>query len=235
MSTVDQIMTRQLFHCTSDDSATDALEYLRMLNIHAAPVFEGEGRAPVGIVALSDLTGALDRVKVVDRMSSPVVTVLGTATVTEAAELIVRTELHHLIVANAGGNAIGFVSAVDIIRAQLGWAPTEVSVDDRPPASLDLDWSGDEGFTQAGLAAATDSPGVFVLTRITDEHPPSIIWADTSDNVRADLQKLLADPPPRISRVIERGRLHFRTAPVPEPDRRREVLRTIVAASAKLG
>jgi CBS domain-containing protein len=231
MTTVDRIMARQLFHCTTDDSAEEALEYLRMLNIHAAPVFEPDQRIPVGMIALSDLTGSLHGVKARDRMSSPVISVLGTAPLSQAAETIARTEFHHLVVTDVDGRAIGFVSAIDVIRAQLGWIPTEVPADDKPPAGLDLDWSGDESFTKDGLQAAPAGPGVFVLTRITDEHPPSIIWAETNDDLPRRLNDLLDDPPPRIARILERGRLHFRAASVADAAQRREALRSILAAS----
>jgi CBS domain-containing protein len=165
-------------------------------------------------------------------MSSPVVTVLATAPVSQAAEMLARTELHHLVVTDTKGLAVGFVSAIDVIRAQLGWIPTEVPTDDRPPAGLDLPWSGDESFSKAGLQAAPAGPGIFVLTRITDEHPPSIIWAETTEDLSRRLTALLEDPPPRIARVLERGRLHFRAAAVPDADQRRDALRSVLAASA---
>jgi hypothetical protein len=165
-------------------------------------------------------------------MSSPVVTVLGSATVSRAAEIIARSELHHLVVTNAAGSAVGFVSAIDIIRAQLGWIPAQVPVDARPPGGLDLEWSGDEEFSQIGLQAATEGPGLFVLTRITDEHPPNIIWADRSEHVKSDLQHLLADPPAAIARVLERGRLHYRCAVVEDPTHRQDALRRVVASAA---
>lgn len=86
MASVHDIMTRQLLSLWPDDTAAEALDYLRMLNVHAAPVLDEQSHEPIGVISIGDLTGELATVRVSDRMSTPARVTIETAAAHEAAD-----------------------------------------------------------------------------------------------------------------------------------------------------
>ncbi len=229
MASVQDIMTPQLFSLWPDDAADEALDYLRMLNIHAAPVLDEETHEPLGVVSIGDLTGDLGNARVSDRMSRPARMTIETAAVHEAAQTIADSGLHHLVVVDDTQRAVGFLSAVDVIKAFLN--PSEGAEKAPVRVAGSLEWSDHERLSTAGLLAAPDGPGVFVLLTVDPGRPEVFNWAEESDNVRARLRTLLADPPPRLARFIEADRIRFRAATAETEDERQRVLSAVVRRS----
>lgn len=100
----------------AQELAHEALETLRQVGIHGAPVVNGE-RA-VGVITTGDLAGSLDNAYVADRMSTPVVAIDASTSVWDAAQAMTGHCVHHLVVTQRGV-VVGFVSALDIIRGLL--------------------------------------------------------------------------------------------------------------------
>lgn len=234
MTVVREIMTRQLFSCVPGEGADGALEYLMMLNIHAAPVLDEDTHEPIGMISLSDLTGDLRELTVGDRMSYPAAFVLQSAPASEAARIIAHTGFHHLVVVDGEHRAVGFVSAIDVIRAQEGWTRPGAPPVEPPPAAPELEWSADEKLTETGLLAAPEGAGLFVLLRVPDDLPPTVLWAQATRDLRGRLAELLADPPPRLARYCERGHLHFRAASAPDEAQRQAALASVLMGSLRL-
>jgi CBS domain-containing protein len=234
MSVVREIMTPELFTCIPGESAAGALDYLVMLNLHAAPVLAEQTHEPVGMIALSDLTGELGEDTVESRMSYPAAFVLQTAPVGEAARIIAHTGFHHLVVVDGEHRAVGFVSAVDVIRALQGWTRPGAPPAEPAPASPELEWSGQEMLSETGILAAPEGAGIFVLLRVPDDLPATVLWAQSSKYLRARLGELLADPPPRLARYLERGHLKFRAAAVPDDAHRRAALASVLGGRLRL-
>ncbi len=221
-------MTPELFSCAPGESAWEALEYLMMLNIHAAPVLDEDTHEPVGMISLSDLTGELGGTTVADRMSYPAAFVLQTAPVSEAVRVIARTGFHHLVAVDADHRAVGFLSAIDVIRAQHGWRRPGAPPTEPPPASPELEWSACERLTKVGLLAAPEGPGIFVLLRVPKDLMPTVLWAQAAIDLRARLAELFEDPPSRLARYVERGHLYFRAAAIPHEAQRRAALVSVL-------
>ncbi len=78
------------------------------------------------------------------------------------------------------------------------------------------------------MLAAPEGAGVFVLMRVPDDLPATVIWAQSSSDLRQRLTELVEQPPPRLARYIERGQLHFRAAEVDDEKHRRQVLSAIL-------
>lgn len=234
MTVVREIMTPQLFTCVPGEAASGALEYLMMLNIHAAPVLDEDTHEPVGMISLSDLTGDLANVTVEQRMSYPAAFVLQTAPVSEAARVVAHTGFHHLVVVDADHHAVGFVSAIDVIRAEQGWTRPGAPPSEPPPASPELEWSGQERLTETGILAAPEGPGIFVLLRVPEDLPPTVLWAQATTDLRERLGELCDDPPARIARYLERGHLSFRAASVPDEAHRRAALAAVLGGRLNL-
>ncbi len=231
MPTVQEIMTPQLFSCVRSEPAAEALDYLMMLNIHAAPVVEEESGEPVGMVSLSDLTGDLKGEVVEQRMSYPAAFVVHSAPVGEAARVIAHTGFHHLVVVDAEHRAVGFLSAIDVIRAHQGWTRPGAPSPEPAPASPELEWSGAEELTSTGVLAAPDGPGVFVLTHVVEGRPSTVVWAQGTMDLRDRLHELLNEPPPRLARFLERGSLRFRAAGVTDMAQRRSALTSVLSGA----
>lgn len=234
MTTIREIMTRQLFSCVPGDAADEALEYLMMLNIHAAPVLDEATHEPRGMISLSDLTGGLEGDTVESRMSYPAAFVLHSAAVSEAARVIAHTGFHHLVVVDADHRAVGFLSAIDLIRASQGWTRPGAPDSEPPPGSPELEWSDVEMLTEMGVLAAPEGPGVFVLMRVPDDLPPTVVWVQGATDLRQRLGELLEEPPPRLARYLERGHLRFRAAAVPDVSQRRQALLSVLQGSVGL-
>lgn len=227
MASVHDIMTRQLFSLWPGDTATEALDYLRMLNIHAAPVLDEQSHEPMGVISIGDLTGNLATARVSDRMSTPARVTIETAAVHEAAQTIAESGLHHLVVVDDERRAVGFLSVVDVIKALLH--PPEGTEKLAVPGSLE--WSDHQRLSASGLLAAPDGPGVFVLLKVDPGRPEVFAWVEEADNVRARLESLVRDPPPRLARFIEADRIRFRAATAESQGQRAQVFSEVVRRS----
>jgi CBS domain-containing protein len=229
MATVQDIMTSQLFSLWPGDTASEALDYLRMLNIHAAPVLDDSTHEPVGVISIGDLTGDLAGALVSELMSTPPRMTIQTAPVREAAEVMGETGYHHLVVVNENRRAVGFLSVIDVVRAFL--QPSEGAEEAPAKVKSTLEWSDRGRLSDAGILAAPDGPGVFVLLKVDPGHSEVFTWAEESNNVRARLAAIASDPPPRLARFIEEDRIRFRAAAGETADERERVLRSVVSRS----
>lgn len=212
-------MNHELFALRPDEAAKDARAYLQTLGIHAAPVLDDAGK-PVGMLSVSDLLGELGSVPVSERMSSPVVGIGAAEDVDAAARLFAETGYHHLVVVDEGGKAVGFLSIVDSLRALVGHKTTHPPSFPHYDRSTGLVWTDDEELTEAGVEAAPDGPGIFVLIRGGAGEVDTIVWAEPSNNVRTSLLALVAGAPSPIRGHLAHGRLRFRAASAVDPDER---------------
>lgn len=122
--TVADIMNAKLLYLREGDRLTLARSKILELGITAVPILDDAHR-PVGVVSLRDL----HRDPVV--VSTPVHTVPASTSVFDAARALGRLDVHHLVVVDARGVAVGMVSAVDIVRDLAGLEPRHPAAFDR--------------------------------------------------------------------------------------------------------
>jgi len=122
--TVADIMNAKLLYLREGDRLTLARSKILELGITAVPILDDAHR-PVGVVSLRDL----HRDPVV--ASTPVHTVTASTSVFDAARALGRLDVHHLVVVDARGVAVGMVSAVDIVRDLAGLEPRHPAAFDR--------------------------------------------------------------------------------------------------------
>jgi CBS domain-containing protein len=113
MSEVRSFMNAALVYVLEDE-VCKARDVLVHFNVTSVPVLDDDG-FPVGVISLRDL----DREGNVLHVSRPVMTVAASEDVDVAARLVAETNLHHLVVVNESGRAVGMISAVDLLRARL--------------------------------------------------------------------------------------------------------------------
>ncbi len=124
--TVADIMNAKLLYLREGDRLTLARGKILEMGVTAVPILDDQHR-PVGVVSLRDLM----RADGATAEASPTVhSVLATASIQEGARALAALDVHHLVVVDAGGIAVGMVSAVDFVRALAG-------VDARHPPMFD--------------------------------------------------------------------------------------------------
>jgi uncharacterized protein (TIGR02284 family) len=114
---VSDIMNRKLLYIGEGDRLSLAKAKILEFGVTAVPVLDDEHR-PVGIVSLRDLLGNGE-----PKATSPAQVVAGRATIREGARILAEADVHHLVVVDDGGVAIGIVSSVDFVRAFSGAPP----------------------------------------------------------------------------------------------------------------
>ena len=114
MATVADIMNPKLLYIRDGQRLALARSQILRFGVTAVPILD-EGHRPVGIVSLRDLSVDEDQI----RVSSPVVTVRASDPVEAGARKLAETDLHHLVVVDDKGVAVGMASAVDFLRAML--------------------------------------------------------------------------------------------------------------------
>ncbi len=112
MSTVAEIMNPKLLYVRDGDRLTLVRSQILRFGVTAVPVLDEDHR-PVGVVSLRDVTTEGEEIK----MSSPAKTVRDSATIEDGARALADADVHHLVVVDERGVAVGMVSALDFVRA----------------------------------------------------------------------------------------------------------------------
>jgi CBS domain-containing protein len=112
-SRVSDIMNPKLLYIRDGDRLSLARAKIVEFGVTAVPILDDEHK-PVGVVSLRDLAGNEPRA------TRPARVVRGDASLEEGARALANSGLHHLVVVDGGGTAIGIVSAVDFVRAFVG-------------------------------------------------------------------------------------------------------------------
>ena len=112
---VADIMNSKLLYIREGDRLSLARSQIIKFGITAVPVLD-EAHRPVGVVSLRDLARDDHRVE----PSHPVQTVKGSVSIEEGARMLAELDVHHLVVVDEQGIAIGMVSSLDFLRALTG-------------------------------------------------------------------------------------------------------------------
>ncbi|MGO8996790.1 MAG: HPP family protein [Polyangiaceae bacterium] len=114
---VKDVMNSDLLYISEGERLDVARDPMLDFGITAIPVLDEEHR-PVGVVSLRNLLGGARA-----EASTPVWSIAETATIEEAARSMAETSLHHIVVVNANGRAVGMISSLDVLRALVGLPP----------------------------------------------------------------------------------------------------------------
>lgn len=111
--TVADIMNPTLLYVREGDRMTLVRSTILRYGVTGVPVLDADHR-PVGFVSLRDLPMKGDEPV---HVSAPVVTVRTEEPVRDAARKLAATDLHHAVVVDGTGVAVGMVATVDFLRA----------------------------------------------------------------------------------------------------------------------
>ena len=222
----------------ADDTAADALGYIRALGITAVPVVDEETKA-LGVASFRDLLSAGPGEKLSQRMTSPAVTVSSNAELEDAARLIVERGVHRAVVVDAAEKVCGVVSALDLIAGILGLPAKHPDTFPHYDKLHAVTWTNDELLELERVDTAPDRAGVFLLVSGGKGKAERVIWAESANNVRTRLYDLLSRPQDdnrELLGLMERYHqgLRFRATAVDSEARRRS-LAAAVMAGMRLG
>jgi CBS domain-containing protein len=128
--TVRDYMSSPVITIAADDSVSHAVTLMRRRSIHSVVVLPDAPGGPHGIVTSTDVRDKIAgrnrdprSVKVREIMTSPIVTASPTWTIQECSVKMQALRVHHLPVADEGGELIGMISDTDIFVAveEAGW------------------------------------------------------------------------------------------------------------------
>ncbi len=111
---ISDLMTGDLIAVRPSDRAGRALDILLQSGLHALPIIDDEGAA-VGIVTTADLVAVDPDLRLGERFYGPPITLDRTALVSEAATVMRREYVHHIIVTD-DETAVGMLSSHDLLR-----------------------------------------------------------------------------------------------------------------------
>lgn len=116
---------RDIYHkgvilCKPDSPLQEVVRVMADTEVHAVMVTEREGEPPVGVISHLDVIAHygenLSAIQACDVMTSDVISIAEDATVEEAAEKLLKNNIHRLLVVSEDGRPSGILSTTDIIR-----------------------------------------------------------------------------------------------------------------------
>jgi predicted transcriptional regulator len=190
---IGEVMNRELFSLRPQSDIASARAAILSMGITAAPVVDEEER-PVGMISLRDLVGDKGGKTVGDRMSRPAATIGANDPIALAARIIAQTGFHHLPVVDAVGRAVGFVSALDLLRGLLGLPAEHPAAFPHVDERTGLVWSNDRPLDWSYVESAPDGPGVLMLIESRAGYPDRIVSAEAPQSLRGRLVQILGNP-----------------------------------------
>jgi IMP dehydrogenase len=116
-ATVEEVMTHVIVTVDPDETLEGVADLFRNRGITGAPVVSREGEV-LGIVSTTDLLGALQKGEpctVLDIATRRVVSIDETASLAEAAKVLLELGIHRLLVTRNGKRA-GILTATDVLK-----------------------------------------------------------------------------------------------------------------------
>ena len=193
---VARIMTRQLVLASPTETVQTIAMRMTEARVSSILVVEGEGSRLLGIVTDRDLRsrilalgGSSDSL-VADVMTASPVSLLPDSLVMEAQTLMSESNIHHLPIVDDKQNAVGMLTAADLLRHQ-----------ERSPLLL--------------INQIHRQQTVEALARVCKQWPTLIINLIVTDMKPADIGKVLATVSDNLTRrLIELGLEKFGPAPM---------------------
>lgn len=223
MTTVAEIMNREVFGLAAEATCGEARRRLATQGLSAAPVVLGE-RA-LGFVSWRDLVDAPADQAVAARMTTPAIVVAASDAVDQAARLFAERGLHHAPVVDPAGRMVGFLSLIDLLRALEHLPASHPSNTLRRDPHTGALWSDDARLDPEHAEAAPDGPGVVIVVELRPGHREQVIVVEECAAVRPRIRELAAalSGSRPFARELAHGGLHVRWSVIADPAERLRV------------
>ena len=117
---VRDIYHKGLILCKPDTPLQEVVRVMADTEVHAVMVAEREDEMPVGVISHTDVIAHygenMTAIQARDVMTSNVIHISEHATVQEAAQKLLESDIHRLLVIDDAGKPLGILSTTDIIR-----------------------------------------------------------------------------------------------------------------------
>jgi len=219
--TAQDIMNRELLAIRPDMPTEQARDLLLMFRVGAMPVLD-DLRRPVGVISVRDLlhpggtTG--------ERMSRPAICVSTSTPIEDAARQLARSDIHHLVVVDGAGMAVGMLSTLDVLRALLDLPTRHPDTFPHWDELTGVSWTDDRPLEEESVRQAPEAAGVLALTTGHLGDRDTIVWVESCLSLRQRVRNLLTDTAreeARLRHILTLQGLRFRTAVVPDESARR--------------
>ncbi len=121
---VRDIYHKGVIFCKPETPLQEVIRVMADTEIHAIMVAEREGAPPVGVVSHMDTIAHygkdLTAIEARDVMTSTVISVAEHTSVKDAAQRLLESDIHRLLVVNDDDKPLGILSTTDIIREMRG-------------------------------------------------------------------------------------------------------------------
>ena len=181
---------------------------------------------PLGVLSVRDLFENAEGTAS-GRMSRPAICVTDSTTIESAARHLGRTNMHHLVVVDGAGVAVGMLSSLDLLRGLLGMPsrhpPAFPHWDDETQACWTDEWELDEH----GCVQAPPGAGILVLISGEPGQRDAVVWAEDCADVRARAVELVSRPSAQeqpLTNCLARPGLRARAAVVDDAASRLRVV-----------
>lgn len=117
---VRDVYHKGLILCKPDTPLQEVVRVMADTEVHAVMVAEREDEPPVGVISHIDIIAHygedMTAIQAQDVMTSNVVHISEHATVREAVQKLLESDIHRLLVVDDAGKPLGILSTTDIIR-----------------------------------------------------------------------------------------------------------------------
>lgn len=223
---VSEIMNSEVLVVMAEETARNAIARMRSFKVTSAPILDDEQR-PIGVISLTDLTGAESTDRVIELMSSPARCLQQDTLIRDAAVVLSGESLHHTPVTDKHGKVVGMLSLIDVMRGLVGFPAKHPDSFPHVDPQTDLVWSDELVFSTENInGMAPSGPGVFALVYGGASIRDRVVWAEATDNIKTRLLEMVqSDPQPYPVALLMKSRhLWFRSALIVAPERRKLAL-----------
>jgi CBS domain-containing protein len=228
--TVAEIMDPDFCHASHGDSVGQLLHELTARGLASVPVLDISGR-PIATATLSDLQNCRHVEELTRGPEHAVTSVHHEASIQEAARALAEHRAERLILVDDRGVAVGAVSALDLLRALLGFGVDRSERSPNTPAPGH--WSPSVWFNLDAVGHVPPAPGIIVLARADEGLHSAVLWVEATSNLHERLDEMLRLPQQSAELEALLGvyprKLLVRVLIIPEGKRRDRILRSLHA------
>ncbi|HLK36614.1 MAG TPA: CBS domain-containing protein [Polyangiaceae bacterium] len=222
------IMNRELLSVQPDSPVDEVRELLRTFKVGAAPVVDVSGR-PLGMVSVRDVLDASGTAA--DRMTRPALCVSVSTAIQDIARLLASSDLHHVVVVDSAGAAVGMISTLDVLRALVDLPARHPPTFPHWDATTNASWTDDWPLEAGALAHAPEAAGVLALVSSHFGEADAVVWVEGCTSVRQRVEGLLSPLGARdvaLEPILRRRDVRFRAAPAHDEGARRRIVEVLL-------
>jgi CBS domain-containing protein len=221
---IAEVMNHDVLSFAAITPARSALDLMLALHVTTAPVIDGRDH-PIGVVSLRELSRATNQSRVRDFVRVPALRASPETSLLDAARLLDEADLHHLVVTNASGELVGFVSSLDLLRGIIGAPARHPETFVHWDSSVGMAFSNDRVLDPEHVGDTPHTAGLVVLVRGGAGRPERVVWVESTLDIKEWLRAYFDDPDALARRMgpSPAGTLRYRYAEISDPSQRDEL------------